>query len=373
MLRIRYCANLTEGSGYAEAARNNVAALMAAGADVSLQLLRFEGRETMLDKGMERLLRPHIDRHNAHAIKIVHATPDWFPRQREPGVRNIGCTVWETDRLPPAWAAACNAMDEIWVPCDWNVGVFRESGVTVPIRKVPHAADLDRLSEPGEPLPVIGLPEAAYIFYSVFQWTPRKNPKGLIKAYLSEFTAADNVCLLLKTYLRMHGAEERRELERRVSEVKRDMGMDGESTPPVALLVADLGRDEILALHRLGNCMVLPHRAEGWGLPLMEAMAFGRPVIATAFGGNLEFMNDGNSFLIDYRPTPAFGMGSIGPYRGDQMWAEPDLSHLKQLMRAVYCDRRAAKEKGVAAGRALAAYSRGRVGQHMVELLASVP
>ena len=369
MVKVKYCSNVTEATGYAEAARNLVAALVTAGADVSVQSLRIEGHDTDLSDAAGRLIRPLIGRRNGHAVKIVHTNPSCFTTEREPGVRNIGCTVWETDKLPRDWVDACNRMDEVWVPCRWNADVFRASGVTVPVRIVPHAIDLDALRAPGQPLPLEGLPDGAYVFYSVFQWSPRKNPEGLLKAYLSEFTPADDVCLLLKTHLSAHTGEERRELENRVLQVRRDMGMAHDQTPPVALLVTNLRQEEVVALHRRGDCLVLPHRAEGWGLPLLEAMALGKPVIATGFGGCLEFMTDENSYLLDWQTTPVCGMPWYRPYRGDQTWAEPDLGHLRRLMRHVYAHREEACRKGERAARDAAAFSWERVGRLMLGLL----
>jgi glycosyltransferase involved in cell wall biosynthesis len=48
-----------------------------------------------------------------------------------------------------------------------------------------------------------------------------------------------------------------------------------------------MSRDEVWELHRRGDCLVSPHRAEGWGYSIQEAMAVGTPVIATGYSGNL--------------------------------------------------------------------------------------
>ena len=92
--------------------------------------------------------------------------------------------------------------------------------------------------------------------------------------------------------------------------------------------------DEKNALLAACDCYVSLHRAEGLGLTLAEAMALGKPVIATGYSGNRHFMTDENSFLVDYRLTNA--SGDCGPYPPGARWAEPDLNHAAQLMRTVY-------------------------------------
>jgi len=92
------------------------------------------------------------------------------------------------------------------------------------------------------------------------------------------------------------------------------------------------------------DCYVSLHRSEGFGLTMAEAMALGRPVIATGYSGNLEFMNAGNSYLCGYAKT------KVGPerqpYPPDSRWAEPDLGQAAALMRQVYTDRAEAAARG---------------------------
>jgi glycosyltransferase involved in cell wall biosynthesis len=95
------------------------------------------------------------------------------------------------------------------------------------------------------------------------------------------------------------------------------------------------------------DCYVSLHRAEGFGLTLAEAMYFGRPVIATGYSGNLDFMHDGNSHLIDYELT-SIGSGAE-PYPPDGEWAEPDLEQASRIMRHVFDNRAQSRELGAQA------------------------
>jgi hypothetical protein len=99
------------------------------------------------------------------------------------------------------------------------------------------------------------------------------------------------------------------------------------------------------------DCYVSLHRAEGFGLTVAEAMLLGKPVIATRYGGTLEFMNDANSYLVNWTPVPV-GDGAY-PYPAEGVWAEPDLDQAAALMRRVRSEPSEAHERGQRAHRDL--------------------
>src|SRR5205085_6451780 len=85
----------------------------------------------------------------APEINVVNMIPAHFARNRVAGARNVGCTMFETDRLPPDWVAQCNAMDAIWVPSEGVRDMFVASGVRVPVSVV----GLDAVASPYLPPP----------------------------------------------------------------------------------------------------------------------------------------------------------------------------------------------------------------------------
>jgi glycosyltransferase involved in cell wall biosynthesis len=101
------------------------------------------------------------------------------------------------------------------------------------------------------------------------------------------------------------------------------------------------------------DCYVSLHRSEGYGLTMAEAMAHGKPVIATGYSGNLEFMNEQNSYLVPFRPIRL--AEQCGPYAAGEEWAEPDIDAAAELMRYVYENREEARARGSAARETLAA------------------
>src|SRR5439155_14898863 len=130
-------------------------------------------------------------------------------------------------------------------------------------------------------------------------------------------------------------------------------------------------REELNSLYDLSDAYVSLHRAEGYGLTLLEAMRFGKPAIATAYGGNVDFMTEDNTYLV--RSKMAEVRADWGPYKKGWAWAEPDLEHAAALMLDVYQNRAEAIRRG-AAGRSDVLQNLGPavVGGMMTERLARI-
>lgn len=338
---VRFTAPLFDGSGYAEAARNYVAALHTEGVPVYANSVTFEPARSNYGKAGK--ITEACRKQRPFGFNLIMMTPDYFHRHHEPSAYNIGIFLWETNKLPKEWVPACNQMDEIWVCCQWNAEVAKQSGVKVPIR-VYGCTTSEESSEHVPLLNVPGLDPNAYKFYSIFQWTERKNPKGLLMAYLTAFTKKDNVALILKTYRSSYSQGERNAVAREIEKVKEEVG--GDNLPPVYFVSWMLTKQEILGLHKLGDCFALIHRSEGWGMPHHEACLAGKPCITTNFGGNLDFNKPDNSYLVGYKMAKVEGMPHIPWYRSDMLWSSPNVPECRDLMRHVFTHREEASEKG---------------------------
>jgi len=174
--------------------------------------------------------------------------------------------------------------------------------------------------------------------------TERKHPMALIKSYWTAFPNDENVALILKTYKDSFSDKEKTKIRETVKRLKHATPMD--SHPPIYLILDSLSREEILGLHKAGDCFISLDRGEGFGLCGFEAGACGNPIIVTGLAGALEYAKQDNSYLVNYNLTPVSGMPWSPWYRGDQMWAEPDCGHAIELMRHVYNNQDEAKEKG---------------------------
>lgn len=352
-------------SGYSEASRNYIAAMNKYPDQINLSVksVNFE-RWTTDQSAYAGILNPLLNKPITPDVQIIHMTPENFPVHQRAGIKNIGYTVWETTKLPSHWVPMCNRLDEIWVPCDWNVQVFKDSGVTVPVKKIEHTIDMAQFDN--VKTIDLGVPKDKFVFYSIFQWTERKNPIGLIKAFLSEFSKKDNVALVLKTYRQDNSDKDKKWIEQEIINIKQSMFIDDH--PPVMVIHKMLSRQEILSLHKAGHCLVMPHRAEGWSCTHFEAMAMGTPAIGTNFGGNTEFMNNENSFLLDYHLTPVSNM-PWKLYNGKSMWAEPSIGQLQEYMRYIYKNYSVAQDKAARAKIDVQKYSWENIGKKIVEEL----
>jgi glycosyltransferase involved in cell wall biosynthesis/Flp pilus assembly protein TadD len=271
-------------------------------------------------------------------------------RQHNPGFdAYVGITMFETDRLPTGWAAACNGMDEIWVPSTFNRETFARAGVDPDrLQVIPFGLDT-RAYDPDQVIRMKIPGRRSFAFLSVFQWNKRKGWDILLRAYLSAFKPDDDVCLILRTY---PDRIKTPSIQERIDHFVWQLGYDPERIPPIILLEKFVAEKEMPALYAAADAFVLPTRGEGWGLPFMEAMAMGLPVIATRWSAHLDFINDDNGYLIDIE-----GLEPISPdqtaenpfYTPDQKWAKPSVEHTASLMRHVYEHRDEARAKGVRA------------------------
>jgi len=280
-----------------------------------------------------------------YEVAITVANADVMPAARaylgpcyDRGRKHVAYWVWETDRLPGHYVPAAESLDAIWTPSEYSAKALRATlGNSRPIEVVPYAMALAPAVDP-RPLPVV-LPEKRTLFGFFFDARSvleRKNPLGLIRAFRKAFRPDDDVALVLKVN---HAAEARREM----AELERA----AEGLPIFWLRDLRLDASQTRALIDRLDVYAALHRAEGFGLVLAEAMALGKPVIATRYSGNLEFMDDSCARLVDCRDVST--ERSHGPYPRGTRWAEPDGDQAAEMMRALFKDADARKEIGARA------------------------
>jgi glycosyltransferase involved in cell wall biosynthesis len=347
---IRYVGPLFDGSGYGQAARGYLLALHKAGMPITLRAVSFE-REVPDLGATGALLNSLVDKDIDYNVEIIHLTPEhWSNLNLVPSVPKdvfkVGYSVWETSKLHHDWPGYINeGADAVFVGSEWSIDVYKESGVTLPIKCLPHGIDPTEFDEV-DPYEVKGVKPSAFKFYNVFQFTERKNPMSLITSYWHAFQEGEDVALILKTY-RMNYEDSEKEAVRET--IKRLIDVAPMTNRPPIYLVSDmLLRNQVLGLHKYGDCLVSLDRGEGFGLAGFEAGAAGKPIIVTNWGGATEYAKDDNSYPVNYTLTPVRGMPWSPWYRAEQLWAEPDCAHAIELMRHVYNNREEAADKGKA-------------------------
>jgi 2-polyprenyl-3-methyl-5-hydroxy-6-metoxy-1,4-benzoquinol methylase len=359
-LSLVYYGYVFDASGYGQAARAYIHALHKARLRLSVVSLSSNGRQVR-DDLVESLVGRPVD----PDFHLFHGIPTQWARLAFRLPNAIGMTVWETDTMPSEWRNILNHTLEVWLPCEFNVSVFSRA-LERPVFKLPHPLipiQGDGGNHCSGSNHRLGVDDADFVFYSIFEWQERKSPEGLIESFLRAFPDSGDAVLLIKTNpdaatLAMSALEEAR----------RRMG----SQARVEIRAEAWDQPRIDALHIRGDCYVSLHRGEGWGYPMFEAASRGKPVIATNYSGPLDYLEPSSHFLVRQR------LCSVRQpylyYNPGMSWAEPDLEHASELMRNVYGNRDEARDNARAAvDRLQSKYSLQSIGEmarrRLVELL----
>ncbi len=264
------------------------------------------------------------------------------PPDPDPDAYRIVRMFWETDRCPGAMARHCLEADEVWVASSFNVEPLVRTGVPRgKIHVVPSGLPMEKYGPHARPFSWAD-PER-FTFLACFDVTLRKGWDLLLNAFFKEFGPEEDVALALNIHSSLNADTDYviHQLERWAKHLARKAWLDEEgewrsARPPIIFVREDLHADDMPRFYRSGDAYVMPSRGEGWALPALEAMASGLPVIATAWGGHMDYMDPETEFLVPYRmvPVPAEACQEARHFAG-QMWAEPDLSELRRKMRLV--------------------------------------
>ena len=263
---------------------------------------------------------------NPHPVTVLHVNADQTPRVRAAlgesyfaGRYTVGVWHWELPRFPNRWLKAFDCVDELWAPSRFIFDTLTACS-RKPVYRIPHAIHF--APNPAACRREFGLPGGDFLFLMMFDvqsFGARKNPEGAIEAFRRAFGNVPGVTLVIKVNDSLRGSASARHLRERVADMK-----------SVRVIDTKLNRQRTYDLLSVCDSVVSLHRSEGFGLVLAEAMFLGKPVVATGWSGNLEFMTPRNSCLVDHRPVTL--ERDIGPYERGQIWAEPDLDHAAGLM-----------------------------------------
>lgn len=246
---------------------------------------------------------------------------------------NIGLWFWELGNCPKSWKILHYFVDEVWVQSSFikNTLVALNKpikvipfNISVPLKKsLLKKSELNFLAE--------DFFEKKFIFMFTFDFLSfyeRKNPKDLILAFSQAFKDNNNVSLVIKC---SNSSLKNKEFEDMMSYIKKM------NHSKIYLITKSLSSKKYYSLLNNIDCYISMHRSEGLGLTMAEAMYYGKPVIATGYSGNLEFMNSKNSYLLKYNLVPVAKDDYI--YGKDQMWAQPSIQDASFAMKKVYEDK----------------------------------
>ena len=312
-----YYGHVFDASGYGAAARAYIHALHAA--HVDLQVVNLSGGAPAVRDGLVESL---VSREVVPDLRLFHGIPAVWAAEAFRHKHYIAMTVWETSMMPTQWRNVLRRALDVWLPCDFNLRVF-EQGLGRSLMKLPHPVPPSAW-ETGD-VSCLQLAPDDVVFYSVFEWQDRKGPFEQMTAFLRAFTGADRAVLVLKT-----GSSSRNEADAALIRARAATRSDAR----VMVRAEAWSAESVAALHTRGDCYVSLHRGEGWGYPLFEAAVRGTPVVATAFGGPLEYLDRAHHRLVSYRTAPV--RQRYAYYNGAMDWADPDVDDAARSLRWVY-------------------------------------
>lgn len=329
-----------DNSGYGVANKATAVALIDAGFDVTTGVIttNMSRMEFAQDKNYAAIVKRISNK--KPKVEIVQLVPRLWQEQFQRGVYNIGYFFWESDKICDSWIEIINngLCNEVWVPCQSNYDALINSGVKKPIYIVPQYTQISlmnkELAQKILPIPNDG----TYNFYSIFQWTQRKNPGALFQAYFNEFSNEENVMLVVKTYGPSPFADRRR-IKEFILNTKEKSG----STAPVYLFGELMTAEQVNAIHPQCHCYVYSGRGEGWNIPLLESMAYKKQIITTKTGGIADWITNESAYIIPHTliPIDAAGQAWGWFYQSDppQKWGEVRVEDVQKAMRQAYNER----------------------------------
>ena len=257
-------------------------------------------------------------------ITICHGTNNF----KNSGDYKIAFTTTEVDGIPGNWVKCLNEMDEVWVTSKFSAKAFKKSGVVKPIHVIYEGVDPDFFHP--NIAPFANPPKEKFRFFTNFAWGKRKGVDVLFKAFREEFSDKEDVCLMVKTLKSYHGHKIKDELK---------LVYDRKGAAKVYVYDIEIQKYELGRMYKMGNVFLWPSRGEGFGLPPLEALACGMPVIASNHSAHLEYL------LKDGKPRPGVILldGKIQKCdRSDSLyypgfnWFNPSVADLRRKMRWAY-------------------------------------
>jgi glycosyltransferase involved in cell wall biosynthesis len=240
---------------------------------------------------------------------------------RENGYRIVYWN-WELETVPDEWVEAAELVDEIWSPTRFVADAMR-ARMPCPVHHMLPGVEVGLVEKVRRSS--LNIPEGHFVFLFMFDLhsqVHRKNPGAVFRAFREAFREDDKATLVIKTTGGdIHSA---------------DLNQLRETIRGANVILLDklLKRAQAYGLIAMSDCFVSLHRSEGFGLGLAEAMLMAKPVIATGYSGNLDFMNRNNSLLVDYERVEIKEDRPI--YTRGNFWAEPSVRQAAAFMREVY-------------------------------------
>lgn len=310
--------------GLGEGVRSNIRSIMAADIPFSLNDFKGEISKDIPDEYQDGIV---ISDNNPYKVNLIQINVDNFDKvlsTHDPSYfsnkYNIGYWAWELDNFPTDFQNYIDMLDEIWVPSNFCVNAISKVS-TKPVLRFMHSIAIPEINYTREDF---SLPKNKLIYLTIFDYhstVARKNPYATINAFKQAFgDNSEQAILVIKTSL---GED--------FPEIKKELRDFVKSDTSILIIEEVLPREKLYGLMQVADVYISLHRSEGFGLTMAEAMALKKPVIATDFSANTEFMSSEDSFLIPYTLIPTAN-NYLYPGLGNT-WADADVETASSIMK----------------------------------------
>jgi len=318
------------GSGYAQAAQDMMQALDATGDyDIRIEyMIADKGLRQGVSEARYIKFKEWSDKpKDRDRTQVFHCTP-MHQRKNRLNNRNLGFATFETFKPPSegkmSWITMLNRNDAIIAPSKFNYHIFAHEKIDKPIYYIPHCYDTDIFNPSVTPLRQFD----KFTFMFMGTWHFRKGWPQLLEAWWHEFDKNDPVQLLIKTDKIVKAKQD-------TDRLRHSMGFAKKDTAKIMFESKVFDEEDLPRFMKSVDCFICPTLGEGFGLPGLQCMALGVPVIITNFSGCQDYANADTATLLEPVGFQQIDCLDGRPQFKKKKWAFLSIQSIREAMRYV--------------------------------------